>query len=714
MVVLAGLSAFFSCKKVDTSGANRIPVESVELDQSDITLVIGDELVLHATVRPSNASRKDVTWSSDDSGVVSVDASGKITAKKTGSTRITVKTVSGAHTAACKVTVVNETIPVTGVSLTPKEITLRVGGEQWLTVQLEPATATNHKVTWWSGDETVATVNDGQVKGIARGTTEIHVKTEDGGKEASVPVRVVQPFTKVIITSPDISDSHYNADTKKYVYVAGETFQLKAKGEPADADDEIEYAYSGMDKYYEIDPSGKVTTKEKRSDCRVRAWSKAEMSVYGEFTFDIVAAPSEISLTPDAASSAVKIRSGNARNTACIGVGATQVYTVSVTPAGAPQQVSIRSKTGNATFSLAGNKLTVKVPSTASASTLSTENVSKVVLEAAAGYTQEFSFKITKFDPYQVKVGDVITEDGAIGDGGFRGVGIFEAPVYKVSDVNCIIAHLGEEHMTEDPLWNQYKPSKGITALGQAVHGIAIPVNITKLYRKNVTVGEHYYADGNNDNYIEDSGNLPKWVKNYSERLALLRSNSLKHSAFMNTCCHVYCNAGRGESYEIIPYNFFVCDATKKPSQDAGESNSMASGQYSFADAFSSIDNGFNATSYYSENNLLGPWVLPTIADFISVFTEFSPGTSGNFTDIEYNNNNQVKFKVQVLQKTLSVYGSSSLNYNDTPWWLANETGQNKLVQGKIWNDGASFKISKSVPHKSDSWKAYVLPIRYF
>lgn len=399
------------------------------------------------------------------------------------------------------------------------------------------------------------------------------------------------------------------------------------------------------------------------------------------------------------------------RTSQCIGIGATQVFSVSVSPSGASQEVSIKSSSGEASFSLSGNTLTVSAPPSATSSTPTVTNTSTVTLLGAGGYTQEFTFNITELDPYLAKSGDVITSEGHIGDGGNRGAGIFENPVFTVDKVNCMIAHVGEEHLTEDPLWSSYKPNPGITGFGnREVHGIAVPINITKLYRTSQTGGEYYYTDNGNDNYIEDSGNLPKWVKNNSEYKALLRSNSTKHSAFMNTCCHVYCNDGRGSSYEILPFNYFVEDATKQPSIDAGESRSLVPSNYVFCSSFSASGNGFNASSV-NECSLLGPWVMPTIADFLSVFTD-GLTASAVFNDVDYSNQNKVTSKVEVLLHTLSLFGYSNLTYNDTPWWLANETGQNQFVQGTIAGNGAYLSINKRVSHNSK--RAFVLPIRYF
>ncbi len=77
---------------------------SVTLDRQQISMTAGSEAVLSATVLPENASNRTVTWSSSDDGVASVDASGRLTAKKAGTAVITAKTVNGL-TAGCTVTV---------------------------------------------------------------------------------------------------------------------------------------------------------------------------------------------------------------------------------------------------------------------------------------------------------------------------------------------------------------------------------------------------------------------------------------------------------------------------------------------------------------------------------------------------------------------------------------------------------------------------------
>lgn len=73
------------------SGSSNISVTSITLNRSSLTLDIGDTYTLVATVSPSNATNKTVTWSSSNTSVATVSSSGKVTAKKAGTVTITAK-----------------------------------------------------------------------------------------------------------------------------------------------------------------------------------------------------------------------------------------------------------------------------------------------------------------------------------------------------------------------------------------------------------------------------------------------------------------------------------------------------------------------------------------------------------------------------------------------------------------------------------------------
>ena len=90
---------------------NDVPVSSVSLSKTSLTLSVGDSSTLRASVLPDDASNKNVTWSSDNPGIASVGQNGLVNAVAQGETYITVTTDDGNKTARCKVTVQNRSIP---------------------------------------------------------------------------------------------------------------------------------------------------------------------------------------------------------------------------------------------------------------------------------------------------------------------------------------------------------------------------------------------------------------------------------------------------------------------------------------------------------------------------------------------------------------------------------------------------------------------------
>ena len=182
--------------------AKEIPVISISLDQTKIELTEGDELTLTATVKPDNATNKNVSWTSSNESVASV-TNGVVTAIKSGTAIITVKTDDGGKTATCNVTVVAKEIPVTSISLDQTKIELTEGDKFTLTATVKPDDATNKNVSWSSSDPSVATVSNGVVTAIKAGTAAIIVKTDEGAKSATCSVTVVAKEIPVTSISLD-------------------------------------------------------------------------------------------------------------------------------------------------------------------------------------------------------------------------------------------------------------------------------------------------------------------------------------------------------------------------------------------------------------------------------------------------------------------------------------------------------------------------------
>ena len=87
-----------------------VGVSGITLNKTALNLTIGASESLVATISPSNATNKDVEWTSSNTNVATVDTTGKVTGVSSGSATITVKTKDGAKVATCNVTVKNPVI----------------------------------------------------------------------------------------------------------------------------------------------------------------------------------------------------------------------------------------------------------------------------------------------------------------------------------------------------------------------------------------------------------------------------------------------------------------------------------------------------------------------------------------------------------------------------------------------------------------------------
>lgn len=214
----------FTASATITVSNDVVAVTGVKLNKSSLTLSPNESSTLTATIAPSNASNKGVTWTSSNTSVATVSSTGMVTAKKDGTTVITVTSKDGSFTAKCNVTV--KTVKVTGIRVSKTTVTLKEGKSTTVTATVLPSNATNKKVTWTSSDTRVAKVSSsGKITAVKEGTANITVKTADGNYSKTIKVTVTGP---VMAESVTISG---NASVQE-----GSTITLKANIKPADTD----------------------------------------------------------------------------------------------------------------------------------------------------------------------------------------------------------------------------------------------------------------------------------------------------------------------------------------------------------------------------------------------------------------------------------------------------------------------------------------------
>ncbi len=177
------------------------PVSSIQVTPENLSLRTGESIRLTATVLPSDATNKAVFWTSSDSNAVSVE-NGVVTAHRDigHPVTITATTEDGLVSDSTTITVRASAtscdgswVPVSGVSISPTTITLKVGEQIELSPNVTPTCASNKKVTYLSSNARVATANQQNIlTARAPGEATITVKTKHRGFEANVNVRVVR------------------------------------------------------------------------------------------------------------------------------------------------------------------------------------------------------------------------------------------------------------------------------------------------------------------------------------------------------------------------------------------------------------------------------------------------------------------------------------------------------------------------------------------
>ncbi|MBU5626405.1 Ig-like domain-containing protein [Oscillibacter sp. MSJ-2] len=227
-----------------------VPVASIELNKTALTLEVGKNETLTATVKPDNAEDKTVTWTSSDETVATVE-NGKVTAVKAGTATITAK--AGEQSASCAVTVNEATptpVPVASIELNKTALTLEVGKNETLTATVKPDNAEDKTVTWTSSDETVATVENGKVTAVKAGTATITAKAGEQSASCAVTVNEATP-TPVPVASIELNKTALTLEV-------GKNETLTATVKPDNAEDKT-VTWTSSDETVATVENGKVT-----------------------------------------------------------------------------------------------------------------------------------------------------------------------------------------------------------------------------------------------------------------------------------------------------------------------------------------------------------------------------------------------------------------------------------------------------------------------
>lgn len=221
LLVLQGMFVcnVFATTKYSSSGYKNNSVYPMSIKiKKDFGSVrnLGQEYQLNIEYYPTNTTEKDITWSSSDNSILTIDKDGKIKAKKRGTVKVTAKTVNG-KTDSITISVLGSNTTggslneIKSISITnaPKQM---VTGESFqLNIQTSPQTEVLKQFTYKSSNKNVLKVNsEGVVEAVGSGKATITVKTNNN-KEAKVTIEVKD----YEITLSQTKISGYEGDVKK-------------------------------------------------------------------------------------------------------------------------------------------------------------------------------------------------------------------------------------------------------------------------------------------------------------------------------------------------------------------------------------------------------------------------------------------------------------------------------------------------------------------
>ena len=229
--------------------------ESIEINASDI-LYVGDIQTMTADFTPSNTTFKDIFWGVSDNTTLSISQDGMCSALRYGIAQVTAINADHSCTDTKTIKVYEHTA---GIDISKNTLRLKIGEKSTLTANTLPLETSDGLITWSTDDDMVATVDEnGNVRGVSRGTCTITATSVDGGYTATCEVTVTQPAEAVTLEKHSLT------------LKVGDTDQLFAQITPATADNKVIDWSSSDEEVVSVDASGNIVALKSGE-----AWVKA-------------------------------------------------------------------------------------------------------------------------------------------------------------------------------------------------------------------------------------------------------------------------------------------------------------------------------------------------------------------------------------------------------------------------------------------------------
>ena len=239
---------------VNSVTVKSVTVSSQTLTGDAISVYIGSTGKINSEVLPADATNPALSYSSNNTSVVTVYSDGRIQARAVGTAVITVSSKEDAS--------IKDTFTVTVLDIEVESIEIhnlptefRVGQTHKLEIAYTPTNTSQKTVTWNSSDTSVLTVNDsGTITAIKEGNAVVTATSKANGNILhSVAISVLPKYVEPVISVETITIGNAVSEG----YIGGQT-QLKATLSPADSKDTVTWS-SSNESIATVSQTGKVT-----------------------------------------------------------------------------------------------------------------------------------------------------------------------------------------------------------------------------------------------------------------------------------------------------------------------------------------------------------------------------------------------------------------------------------------------------------------------
>lgn len=228
-----------------------VPVNSVNINQENVTINRGSDITLNPTINPTDASNQELTYESSNTKVATVSSTGVVTAIGKGSATITVKAADGQSDSF----VVTVLVPITSFELDPQQVNLEIVKGSTNAIQLNTSISPSASevtddptIEWKSSDPEIAIVDEnGIVTGLKAGNVTITGTLKNG-------LSVTSNITVKIIPLDSIS-----FESDKVEILRNETQKLNLIIDPINSTEVTNITWSSTDeKVVKVDENGNI------------------------------------------------------------------------------------------------------------------------------------------------------------------------------------------------------------------------------------------------------------------------------------------------------------------------------------------------------------------------------------------------------------------------------------------------------------------------